>query len=76
MDVRHFSVAAWRKSSFSNGGGGNCVELAQTPDLGAVRDSKNPAGPILTFPVTHLSLMTHSTPSAVIPRHRGPKAAR
>ncbi|MGH3435523.1 MAG: DUF397 domain-containing protein [Sciscionella sp.] len=29
----------WRKSSYSNGSGGNCVELAHT--LGAVRDSKN-----------------------------------
>ena len=35
---------AWRKSSRS-GQEGNCVELAHTP--GAVRDSKNPAGPVL-----------------------------
>jgi hypothetical protein len=35
---------AWRKSSHS-GEEGNCVELAYTP--GAVRDSKNPAGPVL-----------------------------
>lgn len=34
----------WRKSSFS-GSGGNCVEVRQ--DLGAIRDSKNPAGPVL-----------------------------
>jgi hypothetical protein len=34
----------WRKSSHS-GEEGNCVELAHTP--GAVRDSKNPAGPVL-----------------------------
>ena len=33
----------WRKSSFS-GGDGQCVEVAQS---GAVRDSKNPAGPTL-----------------------------
>lgn len=32
---------AWRKSSFS-GGNGECVELGHE---GAVRDSKNPAGP-------------------------------
>lgn len=30
----------WRKSSYSGGEGGNCVELS---DDGAVRDSKNPA---------------------------------
>jgi hypothetical protein len=35
----------WRKSSFSNGTGGNCVEVHH--GLGAVRDSKNPAGPRL-----------------------------
>jgi hypothetical protein len=33
----------WRKSSMS-GSATNCVELANT---GAVRDSKNPAGPVL-----------------------------
>jgi len=35
----------WRRSSFSGGSGGDCVELGNT---GAVRDSKNPAGPVLT----------------------------
>lgn len=35
----------WRKSSFSGGGGNECVEIAST--LAAIRDSKNPAGPIL-----------------------------
>lgn len=34
----------WRKSSFSAGDNGNCVELGNT---GAIRDSKNPAGPVL-----------------------------
>jgi hypothetical protein len=33
----------WRKSSRSSGQNGACVELA----AGAVRDSKNAAGPIL-----------------------------
>lgn len=42
--------AAWRKSTRSNGGGGNCVEVAMLPDGGwAVRDSKDPDGPILFF---------------------------
>lgn len=34
----------WRKSSYSSGQNGNCVELAY---LGAMRDSKNPAGPAI-----------------------------
>jgi hypothetical protein len=36
-------VFRWRKSSFSSSGG-DCVELSWT---GAVRDSKNPDGPVI-----------------------------
>jgi hypothetical protein len=44
------SDALWRKSSYSGGNGGNCVEVASNlPGIIAVRDSKNPAGPALTF---------------------------
>ena len=40
----------WRKSSYSGNGGSNCVEVASSlPGVVAVRDSKNPDGPILTF---------------------------
>ncbi|MEH0579447.1 MULTISPECIES: DUF397 domain-containing protein [Streptomyces] len=39
----------WRKSSYSGDQGGNCVEIAETPATIAIRDSKNPAGPILTL---------------------------
>ncbi|MGW4426625.1 DUF397 domain-containing protein [Streptosporangium sp. NPDC004631] len=43
------SGAEFRKSSLS-GGGNNCVEVATNiPGLVAVRDSKNPSGPALTF---------------------------
>lgn len=35
----------WRKSMRSSGQGGNCVEVVST--LTAVRDSKNPNGPVL-----------------------------
>jgi hypothetical protein len=41
--------AAWRKSSRSGGSGGQCVELATTCGFTAVRDSKNPNGPIIVF---------------------------
>ena len=39
----------WRKSTRS-GQSGNCVEVADLPAGGrAVRDSKDPAGPVLRF---------------------------
>ncbi|MFG3423153.1 DUF397 domain-containing protein [Micromonospora sp. NPDC049460] len=40
----------WRKSTRSNGQGGACVEVADNlPGVVAVRDSKDPAGPVLAF---------------------------
>ncbi len=42
--------ARWRKSTRSSGQGGNCVEVADNlPGLVAVRDSKDPGGPVLAF---------------------------
>jgi len=40
--------AVWRKSSFSSGNGGQCVEVAiNLPGVVAVRDSTNVPGPEL-----------------------------
>ncbi|MFJ3712263.1 DUF397 domain-containing protein [Streptomyces sp. NBC_01387] len=45
------SNACWRKSSYSDGGLNNCVEVADNfPGLIPVRDSKAPTGPALVFP--------------------------
>jgi hypothetical protein len=42
--------ADWRKSSYSNGNGGACVEVARNlAGAVAVRDSKDPEGPKLAF---------------------------
>ncbi|MFI7663162.1 DUF397 domain-containing protein [Micromonospora parva] len=42
--------AIWRKSRRSGSSGGNCVEVADNlPGVVGVRDSKDPAGPALTF---------------------------
>ncbi|MFF4057450.1 DUF397 domain-containing protein [Streptomyces sp. NPDC001668] len=42
------SDALWRKSSYSNGDGGDCVEVADNiPGLVPVHDSKVPDGPAL-----------------------------
>jgi hypothetical protein len=51
--VSHLDLngAAWRKSSYSNQEGGNCVEVAYGfPGVVPVRDSKDPHGPALVFP--------------------------
>ena len=46
------STLRWRKSSFSGGQGGDCVEVAELPGGGrALRDSKDPEGPRLVFTV-------------------------
>ncbi|MFJ6630358.1 DUF397 domain-containing protein [Streptomyces sp. NPDC091376] len=44
------SRTGWRKSSYSDGTGGNCVEVADLPGIVPVRDSKRPEGPALVFP--------------------------
>jgi hypothetical protein len=49
MNVADRPTAQWRKSHRSSAQGGNCVEIAGLNGRIAVRDSKNPAGPILTF---------------------------
>ena len=42
--------AQWRKSSYSGGNGGACVEVAANlPGMVAVRDSKDPGGPALVL---------------------------
>ncbi|OLT14085.1 DUF397 domain-containing protein [Pseudonocardia sp. CNS-139] len=41
---------SWRKSSYSNGAGGECVEVADLPGGRLVRDTKDAGnGPILRF---------------------------
>lgn len=40
--------ARWRKSSYSSETA-NCVEVAEMPEVVAVRDSKNPDGGMLVF---------------------------
>lgn len=40
----------WVKSSYSGAQGDNCVEVAMLPDGSrAVRDSKDPGGPVVRF---------------------------
>lgn len=40
----------WRTSSYTNGGNdAQCVEMACLEERRAIRDSKNPTGPALSF---------------------------
>ncbi|MGH3775773.1 MAG: DUF397 domain-containing protein [Pseudonocardiaceae bacterium] len=50
--------ALWRKSTFSNNTGA-CVEVADLGGAGrAVRDSKDPTGPALTFTAAEWAAFT------------------
>ncbi|MFK4068834.1 DUF397 domain-containing protein [Streptomyces sp. NPDC029674] len=70
MNTRHTAPdlapdRAWFKSSYSDGTGQNCLEVADlsaTPDTGiAVRDSKNPQGPaLLLHPSSWSAFVAHA----------------
>ncbi|GAA0264534.1 hypothetical protein GCM10009539_58620 [Cryptosporangium japonicum] len=57
MDSTAFVTASWRKSRRS--ATINCVEIAETPDLIGVRDSKNPEGAVLAYPVARWAAFLH-----------------
>jgi hypothetical protein len=53
--------ARWRKSSYSNGeSGAECVEVAFAGPAAALRDSKNPDGPVLILPATGWAALRHA----------------
>jgi hypothetical protein len=48
--IADLGTATWRKSSYSDGGDNNCVEVADGyPGMVPVRDSKTPAARPLVF---------------------------
>ncbi|MDX3246862.1 DUF397 domain-containing protein [Streptomyces sp. ME18-1-4] len=49
MRAIDLSDVTWRKSSYSNQDGGNCLEVAADLPLVPVRDSKAPARGVLVF---------------------------
>ncbi|WP_030698801.1 DUF397 domain-containing protein [Streptomyces albidoflavus] len=52
----------WFKSSYSGGGGGNCVEVAVTPQAVHVRDSKDTRiQPVLVSPAAWSAFTTHAS---------------
>ncbi|MDK1347484.1 DUF397 domain-containing protein [Streptomyces sp. 378] len=63
MPTLDLTTAVWRKSSYSDGGANNCLEVADNcPGTVPVRDSKRPDGPILVFGVSPwASFLTYVT---------------
>lgn len=59
MNALDLTSARWRKSSHSGDTGGDCVEVAGLSDAVAVRDSKNPEGPVLGFGHPAFRTLTH-----------------
>jgi hypothetical protein len=58
------SDLAWKKSSYSGATSGNCVEIAALPNGGrAIRDSKDPSGPVLVLTPAQWSELAQSTRS-------------
>lgn len=52
------SRIAWRKSSYSANGRGNCVEVGASGHGAFVRDSKDPDGPRLAFTAAEWNTFT------------------
>lgn len=58
------TTARWRKSSHSGSEGGDCVEVADLGAHVAVRDSKDPHGPVLVFVPAAFAAFAHATGAA------------
>ena len=66
--ARDLSTAVWRKSSYSNGEGGNCIEVADGfAAIVPVRDSKDPQGPALAFSTKGWSSFVASVKDGAFP---------
>ncbi|GAA4241083.1 hypothetical protein GCM10022254_68510 [Actinomadura meridiana] len=49
MSTPDLSSRNWRKSTYSDSEGGNCIEVGGVASIVAVRDSTDPDGPVLAF---------------------------
>ncbi|TDC90220.1 DUF397 domain-containing protein [Actinomadura sp. 7K507] len=57
MDLKN---AKWRKAGRSLSNGGECIELADVAGAVAVRDSKDPDGPVLLLTRAALRTTLHT----------------
>ncbi|WP_433229680.1 DUF397 domain-containing protein [Actinomadura formosensis] len=61
VELASIPATNWRKSTHSGPNGGNCIELADAAGVVAVRDSKDPDGPILLLTRAALRTAVRST---------------
>ena len=66
---QNLSAAPWRKSSYSGGNGGDCIETAPgfIPGAVPVRDSKDPSGPALVFPTDAFAAFVNAVKAGEFP---------
>ncbi|MGW1555030.1 DUF397 domain-containing protein [Streptomyces sp. NPDC002144] len=57
------SSIPWRRSSYSNGMGGECLEVASLTEVVAIRDSKVTPGPLLVLSTSAWQSFVRSLPS-------------
>jgi uncharacterized protein DUF397 len=70
-------VMNWAKSSYSSQTGGNCVEIARgQPGTVTVRDSHDPAGPVLRFTTSEWKQLTDRIKAGPRPRDLTRRASR
>lgn len=71
VSAARLPAAAWRKSSRS-GAAGNCVELTWLAGQAAVRNSRDPRGPVLVMPCARLVAFVAGTKAelSTSPAHR------
>jgi hypothetical protein len=61
-------ITHWRKSSYSDGTGGSCLEVADgLPGVMPVRDSKVPHGPALSFPADAWTAFVSAVKAGTLP---------
>ncbi|WP_329148010.1 DUF397 domain-containing protein [Streptomyces sp. NBC_01456] len=62
------STVTWRKSTYSNQDGGECIEISDDfPAATPVRDSKDPQGPALLFKAPAWSSFVAAVKSGRLP---------
>lgn len=52
MTTSDLANATFRKASYSNGAGNDCVEVCRTPDAAAFQDSKDRSAGYFAVPLT------------------------